>query len=88
MCIQVQSLPLLLQKLGVLEISLNKELTTNCTELEELILAVLIEFGPNRVQLPLWLQQSLINCFLLYGLSVLSHNDQRTSAKCAETMWN
>ena len=61
-------------KLSVLEIPLDKELTANClvetrTKLEELIPAALVKYGLNRVQLPLWLQQSLINGFSWYGLS-------------------
>ena len=36
---------------------------------EELIPAVMVEYGLNRVQLPLWLQQSLIYGFSWYGLS-------------------
>ena len=55
-------------KLSVLEIPLDKELTANClaetrTKLEELIPAVMVKYGRNRVQLPLWLQQSLVNGF-------------------------
>ena len=65
---------MLLWKLSVLEIPLDKELTANClietrTKLEELILAVMVKYGLNSVQLPLWLQQSLINGFSWYGLS-------------------
>ena len=65
---------MLLWKLSVLEIPLDKELTANYlvethTKLEELILAVMVEYGLKRVQLPLWLQQSLINGFSWYGLS-------------------
>ena len=61
-------------KLSVLKIPLDKELTANClvetrTKLEELIPAVMVNYGLNRVQLPLWLQQSLINSFSWYGLS-------------------
>ena len=63
-------------KLSVLEIPLDKELTANClvetcTKLKELILAAMVKYmyGLNRVQLPLWLQQSLINGFSWYGLS-------------------
>ena len=60
-------------KLSVLEIPLDKELTANClvetrTKLE-LIQAAMVEYGLNRVQLPLWLKQSLINGFSWYGLS-------------------
>ena len=55
-----------LMKLSVLEIPLNKELTTNClsetrTKLEELISAAMFKYGFKKVQLPLWLQQSLFN---------------------------
>ena len=61
-------------KLSVLEIPLDKELTANClietrTQLEELIPAAMVKYGLNRVQLPLWLKQSLINGFSWYGLS-------------------
>ena len=59
---------MLLWKLSVLEIPLDKELTANClietrTKLEKLIPAAMVKYGLNRVQLPLWLQQSLINGF-------------------------
>ena len=69
----VPSVPMLLWKLSVIEIPLDKELTANCfletrTKLE-LILAALVKYGLNRVQLPLWLKQSLINGFSMYGLS-------------------
>ena len=52
----------------MLEIPKDKELTANClvktrTKLEGLILAVMVEYDLNRVQLPLWLQQSLMNGF-------------------------
>ena len=55
-------------KQSVLEIPLDKELTANClvetrTKLEELIPASMVEYGLNRVQVPLWLKQSLINEF-------------------------
>ena len=61
-------------KLSMLEIPLDKELTANClvetcTKQEELILAAMVEYGLNRVQLPLWLKQSQINGFSWYGLS-------------------
>ena len=61
-------------KLSVLEIPLDKELTANCliethTKLEELIPAVMVKYDLNKVQLPLWLKQSLINGFSWYGLS-------------------
>ena len=51
---------MLLRKLTAHEIPLDKELTANClmetcTKLEELILAAMVEYGLNRVQLPLWL---------------------------------
>ena len=63
-----------LMKLSVLEIPLDKELTANClietrTKLEELIPAAMVKYGLNRVQLPLWLKQSLFNGFSKYGLS-------------------
>ena len=58
---------MLSRKLSMLEIPLDKELTANClietcTIHEELILAGMVD-GLARVQLPLWLQQSLINSF-------------------------
>ena len=61
--------------MSVLEIPLDKELPANClietcTKLEEVIPAAMIKYGLYRVQLPLWLQQSLINGFSWwYGLS-------------------
>ena len=60
--------------LSVLEILLDKELTANClvetwSKLKGLIPAAMVEYGLNRVQLPLWLQQSLINGYSWYGLS-------------------
>ena len=65
---------MLLWKLSVLEIPLDKELTADCLietliKLEELILAAMVEYDPNRVQLPMWFQQSLINGFSWCGLS-------------------
>ena len=85
---------LLSWKLSVLEIPLDKELTSNCliethTKLEELILAAMVKYGMNRVRLPLWLKQSLINGseFLMVWF-VLGHSGQRTSVKCAEVAWN
>ena len=61
-------------KLSVLEIPLDKELTANClvetrTKLKEVIPAAMVKYGLNGKQLPLWLQQYLINGFLFYGLS-------------------
>ena len=58
----------------MLEISLDKELTANClvetsTKIEELIPAAMVKYGLNKVQLPLWLKQPLINGFSWYGLS-------------------
>ena len=58
----------------MLEIPLDKELTANClvetrTKLEELIPAAMVDYGLFRVQLPLWLKQSLFNGFSWYGLS-------------------
>ena len=53
----------------------------------ELIPAAMVEYGLNKVQLPLWLQQSLINGFSWHGLS-LGHSGQRTSVKCAEATCN
>ena len=52
---------LLLWNLSVLEIPLDNELNAYClvetrTKLEELIPAAMVEYGLNRVQLPLWLQ--------------------------------
>ena len=78
-------------KLSVLEIPLDKELTANClvetcTKLEELIPAAMVDYGLNRVQRPLW-QQSLIKWFLMVWFTLV-HSGQRTSAKCAEVMWN
>ena len=65
---------------NVLEIPLDKELTVDClvenrTKLEELIPTAMVEYGLNRVQLPLWLQRSMIYGFSLYGLS-LGHSGQ------------
>ena len=65
---------MLLWKLSMLEIPLDQELTANClvesrTKLEELTPAAMVKYGLNRVQLPLWLKQSLINGFSWYGLS-------------------
>ena len=61
-------------KLSVLEIPLDKELTANCLvetrmKFEELIPAAMVKYGLKRVQLPAWLQQSLVNGFSWYGLS-------------------
>ena len=55
-------------------IPVKKQLTANYiletrTKLEELIPAAMVKYGLNRVQLPLWLQQSLFNGFSWYGLS-------------------
>ena len=79
-------------KLSELEIALDKELTDNClmetcTKLEQLIQVAMVDLDLNRVQLPLWLQQSLINGFSWYGLA-LGHSGQGTSLKCAEAAWN
>ena len=65
---------MLSSELSVLVISLDKDVTANClvetpTKLEELIPAVMVKYGLYRIQLPLWLQQSLINGFSWYGLS-------------------
>ena len=73
------------ENLSVLEIPF----TANClvetrTKLEELIPSELVKYGLNRVQLPLWLQQSLFNGFSWYGLSC----GPQWSAKCAEAEWN
>ena len=51
---------------------IGQELTANClvethTKLEGLTPAVMVEYGLNRVQLPLWLQQSLNIGFSWYG---------------------
>ena len=78
-------------KLSVLEIPLDKELTANCpvetrTKLKELILSAVVKCGLNRVQLPLWLRQTLINGFSWY--IVLGHSGQRTSVKCVEAAWS
>ena len=61
-------------KLSVLEIPVDMELTANClvetrTKLEELIPVATVKYGLNRVQLPLWLQQSLINDISWNGMS-------------------
>ena len=61
-------------KLSVFEIPVDTELTANClieirSKLEELILAAMVKYGLNRVQLPLWLNQSLINGSSCHGLS-------------------
>ena len=62
-------------KIEVLEIPLDNELTANCLvetcmKLEELIPVAMVKYGLNRVQHPLWLQQSLIMVFCSwYGLS-------------------
>ena len=76
----------------MLEIPLDKELTANClvetgTKLEELILAAMVDYSLNRVQLPLWLQQSLIKWFRMVWFT-LGHSGQRTYVKCAEAAWN
>ena len=57
------------------------------TTLEELIPAAMDKYGLNRVQLPLWLQQSLINGVFMEWY-VLGQSGQRTSVKCAEAVWN
>ena len=67
-------------KLNVLEIPLDKELTANClmethTKLEELIVAAMVDYGLNRVQRPLWLQQYLIEWFLMVWFT-LGHSGQ------------
>ena len=77
----------------MLEIPLDKELTANClvetrTKLEELIPAAMVDYGQNnRVQRPLWLQQSLIKQFLMVWFT-LGQCGQGTSVKCAEAVWN
>ena len=58
----------------MLEIPLDEELAANCLvetrmKLKELIPAAMVEYGLNRVQLPLLLKHSLINGFSWYGLS-------------------
>ena len=58
----------------MLEIPLDGQGTADClvethTKLEELSPAAMVEYGLNRVQLPLWFQQSLINGFSWCGLS-------------------
>ena len=50
-----------------------------CKKLEELILALMVEYGLNRVQLPVWLQQSLINAMVCLWAS-----GQQTSVKRAD----
>ena len=60
------------RKMGVLEISLGKELSVNFpieTKLEELIPAAMVKCGLTRVQLLLCLQQSLMNGFSWDGIS-------------------
>ena len=62
------------RQLSVLEIPLDKELTANWfvktrTKLEELIPAAMVTYELNRVQVPLWFQQSLINGFSWFGFS-------------------
>ena len=69
----------------MLEIPLDKELTANClvetcTKVEELILAVMVKYGLNRMQLPLWLQESLINDHLMVWF-VLGPSVQRGCIK-------
>ena len=54
----------------MLEIPLDKELAAYClvetrTKLEELIPAAMVDYGLNRVQRSLWLQQSLIKWFFM-----------------------
>ena len=90
--VRVPSVPMLLWKLSVLEIPLDKELTANRlvetrTKLEELIPAEMVKYGLNRVQLPLWSKQSLI-LTVSHGMVVLGHSGQRTYVKCAEAAWN
>ena len=68
----------------MLEIPLGEELTANClikirTNLQELIQTVMAEYGLNRVQLPLWLQQSLLNGLSWYVMSLGLSGQQ----KCA-----
>ena len=70
------------------KIPLDQKFTANClvetgTKLEELIPAVMFDYVQNRVQLPLWLQQSLIKWFLIVWFT-LGHSGQGTSVKCAE----
>ena len=80
-------------KLSVLEIPLEEELPANClvetcTKLKELIPAVIVKYGLCRAQLPLRLQQSLINGFSWYGLSwttVVSENLQSVLRSCEIT---
>ena len=74
----------------MLEIPLDKELTANClvearTKLEELIPAAMVIYGLNRVQLPLWLKQSLINGFSWYSLSWATEVSEDL---CADAAWN
>ena len=94
--LQLSNIPMRLWKLSVLEIPLDKELTANWlvetrTKLEELIPAgaAMVKYGLNRVQLPLWLQQSLINGFSWYSLCwAIMVWTYWTSVKCAEAAWN
>ena len=75
----------------MLEIPLNKELTANCLvetrrKLEKLILVAImamVDYGLNRVQRPLWLQQSLIKWISMVWFT-LGHSGQWTSVNCAE----
>ena len=64
---------MLLWKFSEPEIPLDKELTAKClvetrTKLEELIPAAMADYGLNRVQRLLRLQQSLIKWFSWYDL--------------------
>ena len=75
----------------MLEIPLGKQLTANflietCTKLKELNPAAIVKCGLTRVQLPLWLPQSLMWYFI--GWYVLGHSGQRASVKSAEAAWN
>ena len=60
---------MLLWKFSVYAIPFDKELIDGLvetrTKLEELILAAMVDYGLNRVQRPMWLQQSLIKWFLM-----------------------
>ena len=57
------------------------------TKLEELIPAAMVDYGLNRLQRPLWLQQSLIKWFHMLWFTV-GHSGLRTTVKCAEATWN
>ena len=74
----------------MLEIPLDKELTTNClvetrTKLEELITAAMVDYGLNKVQRPVWLEQSLIKWLLMVWF-ISGYSGQLTSVTYAEAV--